>query len=59
MARPEEKRAGRRAGSEKRRGSTVNFGIGSAGASADIWLEAGFVLGGPKYWAKDWATVGA
>ena len=59
MARLEEKRAGRRAGSEKRQGSAVNFEIGSARASADIWLEAAFVLGGPKYWAKDWATVGA
>jgi len=37
----------------------VNFEIGSARASADIWLEAVFVLGGPKYWAKDWTTVGA
>ena len=59
MARPEEKPAGRRAGSEKRQGSAVNFGIGSARASADIWLEAAFVLGRPKYWANDLATVGA
>ena len=59
MARPEEKRTGRCAGSEKRRGSAVNFGIGSARASADIWFEAAFVLGEPKYWAKDRATVGA
>ena len=59
MARLEEKHAGRRAGSEKRQGSAVNFGIGSARASADIWLEVAFVLGGPKYWANDWVTIGA
>ena len=53
------KPAGRHAGSEKRQGSAVNFEIGSARVSADIWFEAAFVLGEPKYWAKDMATVGA
>ena len=55
----EGKRTGRRAGSEKWRASAMNFGIRNDRASADIWVRRELVLGEPKYWADDWAIVGA